>query len=133
MTGDLDAQVARNREIRQAVLVLVDPEERDRVSPVRRLPPLELRVVGPEQEDVGGAAVIVVERLPRPIRKPLVRVRDAVPELEVAREPPDDEKDDEHPERDRDPAQPAPARPEVEARARVAARRRLLRLRNLPP
>src|SRR5436190_23519993 len=134
MAGNLGAQVARDREICQPVTILVDPQERDRVCAVRRLAPLQLRVVRAEQQDVGRAAVLVVERLPCTVGEPLVRRRHAVAELEVARQPPDDQENEEDPERDWDPAEPAAIRPEAEAASPAAPRLRTLRgLGNLPP
>jgi hypothetical protein len=133
VAGDLDAQVPRDREVREPVPVLVDPEQRDRVRPVGGLAPREACVVGAEQEDVRGLPVLLVEDLVDAARESLVGRRDTVPELEVAREPPDDQEDEDDPERDRDPAEPPAARPDVETAAApcIGLPSRLRQLRNL--
>src|SRR5581483_7654325 len=82
-------------------------------GPTRRLATRQLRVVGPEQENVGRAPVLGVEHLPNLAVEAVVRRRHSVAELEVARKTPREHEHDEDHEDRGDPSEPSAIWPEA--------------------
>jgi len=54
VAGNVDAEVPRDAEVRQAVALGICAEEQDRVGPPGACPCGDVRVVGPEKKDRGG-------------------------------------------------------------------------------
>ena len=137
LAGDVDAQVARDREIRHPVPLRVGAHEQDRVGAAEVLARGGAVAVGAEQHDQGRVRqhqpLLGRElRLDR-LRQPLVRLLDALPKREVAGDDPDDQEHAQQQRGEPDPA--APARlPRLPRAARLAPARpfRTRRRRHLP-
>ena len=111
---DRHVEVARDREVVDAVVTRVGAQQHHRVGAVRRRAVGDGGVIGAEQQDrrrgVDEQAVLVHEGALGRHGKPRVGRIDAVPEREVARERPGGEPGDEEAERDRQALQDAPSR-----------------------
>src|SRR6266542_2604595 len=115
VAGNLDAEVSRDGEVGDAVMVRVGANEHDGVGVPDPLSPRAR--VRAEQEDRRRVrqqqAALLLQLRAHVVRQPRVRGLDAVPEGEVAGERPGRRPGQEEPERDREPAPvvPPPLRP----------------------
>ncbi len=123
-SGDRDAQVARDRQVRDAVVRGIGSDEHHRVGVLVALPLCDRRVVGAEHEDRRRVrdeeAVLVGECAARARREPLVRRRDATGHGDVRRDRPDRAESGQHREPDWQPATPGHASEEGEPATRSA-------------
>ena len=126
--GDLDAQVARDREVRDSVAARIGAHEHDRVRAAKTAPRARAVRVRAQEQHVRRVreqrAVLRHERLPGRLAQALVRRLDAVLDGEVARDRPDDEDRHEHEQDDGDPAAPADAALRLAHRAGAGVARR---------
>ncbi len=105
--GDLDLEVAWDREIREPALTRVGTEQHDRVRSVRRLAAGPVAAVGAEHEDRRRGRdeePVTLRQQPSDARgHPVVRLRDAARDGQVAPDAPGDEQNEEQHQAERDP------------------------------
>ena len=127
VAGNLDAQVARDREVGDPVVARVGAHDHDRVRVLVVRPRVGVRVIGAEEEDVARIReeerVLVVQGSLGRGAHALVRLRDPSPKREKAEQGPDEDEEYDDGEADGDPPAPSPAgaRPLRPRRLRLAA------------
>ena len=108
VAGDVDAQVARDREERESVAARVGADEHDRVRPACVAASGLGAAVGAEDEDRGRCRrqhpALALQFREHRLRDARIRVGDATGDREVARDEPGDPEQEDDGERDRDPA-----------------------------